>query len=90
MDRADAIEDCSRLALEAEQSLPLAQAVGEAVAVLDATILAGTRNLSPTVVVAVSAEVASAVTEAESLVDGILRVIQVSYNNGLMVWSDMR
>lgn len=77
LDRAAAIEDCSRLALEAEQSLPIARTVGEALAVLSATV-SNTSNTSPQVVATVSSEVASAVVEAEELVDDLLRVLQVS------------
>ena len=77
LDRAALMEDCSRLALETEQSLPIAQTVREALAVLDATVLVAGSNMSPDAVLAVSAEVASSVTEAEGLVDGLLGVIQV-------------
>lgn len=75
------IEDCSRLALEAQQSLPISRAVGEALAVLSATV-SSTSNVSSQVIATVSAEVASAVVEAEELVDDLLRVIQVSYRRG--------
>lgn len=68
------MENCSRLALEAEQSLPIAQTIGEAVAVLSATLSV----TPPQAVTTVSSEVASAVVEAEELVDDLLRVIQVS------------
>lgn len=78
MDRAAAVEDCSRLALEAEQSSTITQAVGEALAVLKSTVVVVDGSLSPDGLTTVSAEVASAVAEAEGLVDGILRVIQVS------------
>lgn len=77
LDRAAVMEDCSRLALETEQSLPIAQTVGEALAVLGSTVLVAGTNLSPHAVAAVSAEVASSVTEAEGLVDGLLGIIQV-------------
>lgn len=77
LDRAAALEDCTRLALEAEQSLPIAQAVGESLTVLDCTVLATSRSLSSHEIAAISAEVASAVTEAEGLIDGLLQVIQV-------------
>lgn len=77
LDRATAMEDCSRLAHEAEQSLPIARIVGEALAVLSATV-SSRSNVSSQVFATVSAEVASAVVEAEELVDDLLRVIQVS------------
>ena len=77
LDRAAVMEDCSRLALETEQSLPIAQTVGEALAVLGSTVLVTGTNMSPHAVAAVSAEVASLVTEAEGLVDGLFGVIQV-------------
>lgn len=80
LDRAAVMEDCSRLALETEQMLPIAQTVGEALAVLDSTVLVAGSNMSPHAVAAVSAEVASSVTEAEGLVDGLLGVIQVRTN----------
>ncbi|CAN0002365.1 unnamed protein product [Scytosiphon promiscuus] len=76
LDRATAMEDCSRLALEAEQSLPIARTVGEALAVLGATVSTSSRSASPQVVAAVSLEVVSALIEAEELVDDLLRVIQ--------------
>ncbi|CBN74280.1 conserved unknown protein [Ectocarpus siliculosus] len=76
LDRATAMEDCSRLALEAEQSSPIARAIGEALAVLSATVSVPSSKASPAEVAAVSSEVASAVGEAEELVDGLLRVIQ--------------
>lgn len=78
LDRATAMEDCSRLALEAEQSLPIARTVGEALAVLSTTVSTRSSSVSPQVIAAVSSEVASAVIEAEELVDDLLRVIQVS------------
>ncbi|CAM9421502.1 unnamed protein product [Ectocarpus fasciculatus] len=78
LDRATAMEDCSRLALEAEQSSPIARAIGEALAVLSATVSAPSSKAkaSPAEVAALSSEVASAVGEAEELVNGLLRVIQ--------------
>lgn len=78
LDRAATMEDCSRFSHEAEQSLIIAKAVGEALAVLNCTVVAANGKLFPNVVTAVSAEVASAVTEAEGLVDDLLRVIEVS------------
>lgn len=77
LDRATAMEDCSRLALEAEQSSPIARAIGEALAVLSATVSVPSSKASAAEVATVSSEVASAVGEAEELVDGLLRVIQV-------------
>lgn len=79
IDRAAAMEDCSRLVNEAEQSAPLVQATGEALAVLTSTVLAASPALSPEAAAGVSAEVVSAVTDAEGLVDGLLRVIQVGF-----------
>eukprot|EP00752_Nemacystus_decipiens_P011881 g10535.t1 len=80
LDRATAMEDCSRLALEAEQSLPIAQTVGEALAVLSSTLSVTSSHNPPQdpqqVATTVSSEVASAVIEAEELVDDLLRVIQ--------------
>lgn len=78
MDRATAMEDCSRLALEAEQSLPIAQTVGEALSVLSATLSVDSSRAPSQVVTTVSSEVASAVAEAEELVDDLLQAIQVS------------
>lgn len=78
LDRATAMEDCSRLALEADQSLPIARAVREALTVLSATVSTSSSSASPHVVATVSSEVASAVVEAEELVDELLSVIQVS------------
>lgn len=86
LDRATAMEDCSRLALEAEQSLPVAQTVGEALAVLTSTLSVASSDTPPQVVTTVSSEVASAVVEAEELVDDLLSVIQVSYHVITMGW----
>lgn len=72
------MEDCSRLALEAEQSLPIAQTVGEALAVLSTTLSVTSSHTPTQAVTTVSSEVASAVVEAEELMDDLLRVIQVS------------
>eukprot|EP00903_Cladosiphon_okamuranus_P014632 g13568.t1 len=76
LDRATAMEDCSRLALEAEQSLPIAQTVAEALAVLSSTLSVASTRTPTQVATTVSSEVASAVIEAEKLVDDLLRVIQ--------------
>lgn len=84
-DRATAMEDCSRLALEAEQSLPIAQTVGEALAVLSLSVTSS--HTSPQLATTVSSEVASAVVEAEELVDDLLRVIQVSSRHVLAPWA---
>lgn len=73
-----AAEDCSRLAHEATQSLPIAQAMGEALSVLNVTVLSTDGTFSVDAIATVSGEVVSAVIEAEGLVDGLLRVIQVS------------
>lgn len=79
VDRETAIEDCSRLALEAEQSLPIVWTVGEALAVLGITVSMTSSSSTPLqVVTTVSSEVASAMVEAEGLVDDLLKVIQVS------------
>jgi len=77
-DRETAMEDCSRLAIEAEQSLPIARTIGEALAVLNITVLMTNSSSSSQVAATVSSEVASAVVEAEELVDDLLKVIQVS------------
>lgn len=61
--------------------MPIARALGEALAVLGATV-SSTSNMSSRVIVTVSAEVASAVVEAEELVDDLLGVIQVSSHRG--------
>lgn len=90
LDRAAVMEDCSRLALETEQSLPIAQTVGEALAVLGSTVLVTGTNMSPHAVAAVSAEVASLVTEAEGLVDGLFGVIQVRSHLTLVCFDDER
>lgn len=76
-DRETAIEDCSRLALEAEQSVPIARNIGEALAVLSITVSMTNSNSPSQVVATVSSEVASAVVEAEGLMDDLLKVIQV-------------
>ncbi|CAM9242814.1 unnamed protein product, partial [Hapterophycus canaliculatus] len=76
LDRATAMEDCSRLALEAEHSMPIARTVGEALAVLSATVSATSGSASAQAAAAVSSEVASAVVEAEELVDDLLSAIQ--------------
>lgn len=81
------MEDCSRLALEAKQSLPIAQTVGEALAVLSSTLSGTGSNTPRQVVTTVSSEVASAVVEAEELVDDLLRVIQVSSHLLLAPWA---
>ncbi|CAM9412038.1 unnamed protein product [Ascophyllum nodosum] len=78
VDRAGAMEDCARLLREAEESLSLAQTSGEALAVLRSTVLAASNEWSSRAAAEVSVEVASAVNEAEGLVDGLLRVIQAS------------
>lgn len=78
VDRAAAMEDCSRLLREAEESVPLAETSREALAVLGSTLLVAGGPLSPQAAAAVSVGVASAVTEAEGLVDELLRVIQAS------------
>lgn len=77
-DHAAALEDCSRLGHEATQSLPIAQAMGEALTVLNVTVLATDGTFPVDAASTVSGEVVSAVIEAEGLVDGLLRVIQVS------------
>ncbi len=82
-DRESAIEDCSRLALEAEQSLPIARNIGEALAVLSFTVSMANSSSPSQVVATVSSEVASAVVEAEGLVDDLLKVIQVGSHNGI-------
>lgn len=93
LDRATAMEDCSRLVREAEESLPIAHVVSEALMVLNITALnaniatleegagrmVSTKHLSADTAAVVNAEVASAVTEAEGLVDGLLRVIQAGF-----------
>lgn len=81
------MEDCSRLALEAEQSLPIAQTVGEALAVLSTTVSVTSSHTPAQVVTTVTSEVASAVVEAEELVDDLLRVIQVSPYHVLEPWA---
>lgn len=88
LDRATAMEDCSRLALEAEQSLPIAQTVGEALAVLSSALSVASSLTTPQVMTTVSSEVASAVVEAEEYVDDLLRVIQVSSHHGAGALSD--
>lgn len=87
LDRATAMEDCSRLALEAEQSLPIAQTIGEALAVLSTTLSVTSSHTRPQVAMTVSSEVASAVVEAEELVDDLLSVIQVSSHRMLAPWA---
>ena len=82
------MEDCSRLALEADQSLPIAQTVGEALAVLSTTFSVAKSSTSPQVVTTASSEVASAVVEAEELVDDLLRVIQVRSHHGAIASGD--
>lgn len=90
LDRTTAIEDCTRLAREAEDSVPIARVVGEALAVLTVTTLKGGistqqpqdssgfgDDFSAEKIAGVSAEVLSAANEAEKLVDGLLRVLQV-------------
>jgi len=79
VDRAVAMEDCSRLLREAEESVPLAETSREALAVLATTLLVVGDPLSLQAAAAVSVGVASAVTEAEGLVDELLRVIQASF-----------
>lgn len=79
VDRAVAMEDCSRLLREAEESVPLAETSREALAVLASTLLVVGDPLSLQAAAAVSVGVASAVTEAEGLVDELLRVIQASF-----------
>lgn len=89
LDRTAAMEDCARFALEADESQVIAKIVGEALKLLNVTtrnggtasskgerIVSCTGLLSDEIAI-VSAEVASAVTEAEGLVDGLLRVIEV-------------
>lgn len=88
-DRISAMEDCSRLAREADASLPIVNVMGNALMLLSSTVNnSGTalfqnrdpapgENLSAEVAAMVSAEASSAVTEAEGLMDSLLRVIQV-------------
>lgn len=90
LDRTTVIEDCTRLAREAEESTPIARVVGEALAVLTVTTLksgisshqpqdnsGSGDDFSAEKIAGVSAEVLSAANEAEKLVDGLLRVLQV-------------
>lgn len=81
------MEDCSRLALEAEQSLPISQTIGEALAVLRTTMSVTSSQTATQMVTTVSSEVASAVVEAEELVDNLLGVIQVSSYHMLAPWA---
>ncbi|CAM9139039.1 unnamed protein product [Sphacelaria rigidula] len=89
LDRTTVIEDCTRLAREAEESTPIARVVGEALAVLTVTTLksgisshqpqdnsGSGDDFSAEKIAGVSAEVLSAANEAEKLVDGLLRVLQ--------------
>lgn len=84
------MEDCSRLTREAEESLPIVQVVGQALMLLTSTALrkkittpqpggsVPDEDLSADAAALVSAEASSVVAEAEGLVDGLLRVIQVT------------
>lgn len=93
LNRTTAMEDCSRLAREAEESTPIALVVGEALAVLNVTTLnvdiatlqpsdgtVSSGSISAEKLAGVSTEVASVAKEAERLVDGLLRVLQVIWS----------